>query len=382
MEFTLTREQLDETQKYNKLYNYIQQSFTKTYFAIGAEEMSFFFYGQKGALKSTFPLTKVLIDEKDFITRYFQIDFTKWTNALSKLTLSQEVNFRLTEKFLKVFISGSSDVINLGIVPCEKGSAEIDLIENFISNYEEKTKDNRKTMIFTENIISAITIASSMFSTAGNNNAVALFPNYVMYADRSLVLKAHLESRLDLSDKIVLHKYTAGVLPFLYISKPTVHFVDDYETLLWDDGQGTSMVLSSEPCEITLPTEEEALAILPQGEKGTVVVPHHELQTCLNFFNGFYEASVWKPITFRITANKEASLYYKHPTTEITKDLGVVGDMDGEFIIGSETLLKLVNKAVATVDEGFVTFTYDDEAVGVGCNIADLYEATFAKLTE
>jgi hypothetical protein len=41
-----------------------------------------------------------------------------------------------------------------------------------------------------------------------------------------------------------------------------------------------------------------------------------------------------------------------------------------------------VNRAVALTDEGFVTFTYDEEAPGVGCNIVDMYEATFAKLTE
>lgn len=73
MEFTIIREQLDEMQKYSKLYSYMQQSFTKTYFSIGEGRFSFFFYGQKGALTSTFYIDTIVGAKK-----YFQIDYNKW----------------------------------------------------------------------------------------------------------------------------------------------------------------------------------------------------------------------------------------------------------------------------------------------------------------
>lgn len=377
MEFTITREQLDDMQKYGKLYSYIQQSFTKTYFSIGKGVFSIFFYGQKGALKTTFNIDTIEGD-----TRYFQIDYSKWINALSKLSFAKEVTLKLSEKFLKVFVSGSSDIINLGIFSYEKDSSEMDTVESFIPNYIKRVSASTKNVNLTEDLISAITAASSMFSTAGNNNAIALFPHYVMYADRSIVLKANLKEQINIPSKVVLHKYTAGILPFLYSSYPLVQFAQDFEVLLWDDTNGTQLVLASEPCEITIPTEAEVTSIAPQGEKGILVVPPAELQLCLNFFNGFYEASVWKPITFMVVANKEASLHYKHSTAEISKDLGVVGDMDGEFVIGSESLLKLINKAVNTVEGGEVTFEYDADAPGVSCNIAGLFDVVFAKLVE
>lgn len=377
MEFKLSREQLDDVQKYNKMYSYLSQSFTKTYFVVGEGEFSLFFYGQKGAVKTTFKIEGI-----EGSKRYFQIDYGKWTNGLSKLSFSDEAIVRLTEKFIKLRIEGSSDVINLGIIPCDKNSAEIDIIENFIPTQEAKA-ENKKAIGLTEELIAAISITTSMFSSVGRNNAIALFKNHVMYSDRSIVLKAKLEDTLPLSDeKVILHRFTAGVLPFLFKEHPVIQFVDDFEILFWDDGGGTSLVLVSEPCEISLPTNEELQAISPGENSGVLEVPHTNLQMCLNFFNGFYEASVWKPITFQISANKEASLYYRHPTTEITKALANPGDKDGEFIVGSETLMKLVNKAVDTLDEGTVIFRYDDEAPGVSCNIASLYEVVFAKLTE
>ena len=377
MDFTLSRELLDDIQKYNKLYNYLSQTFTKTYFVIGEDKFIIFLHGAKGAIKSVFDI------EAPGKKRYFQIDYGKWLNGISKLAFSETISVRLTEKFIKLQIEGMSDTINLGIIPCENESSEAELINNFIEDRKEQEEDCK--LQITDEVVKAITSATSLFSPAGQNNSIALTKQHVLYSDRSIVLKAFMKNPLDFGnvDSILLHKYIAGLFVYIYRENPEVTFIDDYSTVCWKDGINTYLVLTSEICEIVIPTEEELKSITPVENYGTLSVSRNSLLNSLNFFNGFYEASVWKPIVFKIEGGKEANLYYRHPTTEITKSLEHAGDIDGEFIVGSDTLLKLVNRAGETEDEATVVeFRYDQTSPGVYCKIGSVYEAVFAKLTE
>lgn len=377
MKVTLNRAQLDAIQQYSKLYSHLSSAFTKSYFALGDNKFIIFFQGVKGALKTTIAV------ECSEATQYFQSDFAKLSNALSKVGFDNEVTLSLTEKQLRVLLPSSGDTINLAILKYLPTSAEAQTIQNFVESITQRVRDENTSLLVTEELLNAFSIAAAMFSSVGRNNAVAVRRSYVMYADRSIVLKAMLAEPLDISvDTIELHKFTLSTIIAAQKSNPFFQFSSDYSTLAWSDGNTTSFVLATEAIEIAIPSDDDIANIVPT-DGAVLVVDHRALQQGLNFFNGFYEATVWKPITFKIAATGEALLYYKHPSTEISKSLMASGTAPGEFIVASETIAKLVSKSVElSTDNIPVTFIYDDDAPGVSCKIGSLYDVILAKLVE
>jgi hypothetical protein len=375
MQFTLDKSQLEKLQKYHKVYSYFLPSFTKTYFSVGEGSLKIFFHGAKGALETEIECNVGGPKE------YFQTDYAKWINAISKLIMSDTLKFNLTEKFIKVSVEGSVDVINLGVVKYKEDSSEAKLIDSYLTTKTQGIVEDNISMELFPELVDALSVACSLFTTVGNNNAVSLRKDSVMYADRSIILKALFSPPLNV-EEVILHKFTAGAMLMVYKHNGRFLFGKDYSTLAWDDGEGTRFLLASEPCDISLPTEDEIKGFAPE-EGSQLVVDHKELLSGLQFFEGFYEASAWKPIVFKLTGNKEAQLYYSHPTTEIHKNLIATVDTDGEFIIGSETLGKLVSKSVDKDSSDIpVVFHYDQDSPGVACKIGDLYQVVFAKLVE
>lgn len=384
MKFKLAQNQLAVLQEKSKLYSYLSAEFTKTYFALGDGYLTIFFHGARGALKTKIATPEVKTEE----TQYFQIDYNKWLNALSKLSFADEIELSLTAKFLKIGIEGSSDSIVLGIISYEPDSSEASNISSFI---ETKTPVTKATMSLTREVADALQVTNTMFTSAGKNNAVAIRENSIVYSDRSIVLQVRVaDQSAFLQDRacVNLHKFVAGFMLQAMRFNADFSFDQDYELISWKDSD-TQVLIVSERCEIALPSDEEILMIQPNetSKKGVFSIPQHALYNSLEFFNGFYEASVWKPITFLIE-NGSAKLYYKHPTTEISKvlDAKVEIAQDGEFPIVSEMLSKLLQKAMDSASgeeaETLVTFTYDAEAPGVHCAIGSAYDVVFAKLVQ
>jgi len=381
MKITLDRAQLDEMQKHSKLYTHLSTTLTRSYFSLGDDKFTIFFQGSKGACKTTIPV------QCPDAPIFFQADYSKLSNALSKVGFSPSVTFSVTAKQLRISIDGSSDVISLAIISYPASSSEATTITSYIENKLAATND-KLSLLFGEELMDALTAAASMFTTVGKNNAIAVRADYVLYADRSIVMKARLTDPLPLTQEtVLLHKYILNTIQIVQKTNPLMVFSSDYSTLYWSD-TATNLVLASEPCDIAIPSEDDLKAIAP-NDGGTLTVEQHVLQQGLAFFNGFYEASVWKPITFRIADNGAASLYYKHPTTEISKDLGCSGSAQGEFVVASETLAKLVSKSIElSKDTAFAILNYDDVAPGVLCSIGELcpgvarYEVILGKLVE
>jgi len=374
MKFTLAQNQLAVLQEKNKLYSYLSASFTKTYFAVGEGKFSILFRGPKGAIKT---VVDILATDKQQV---FQIDYNKWQNAVSKLSFADEIHFNLTERSLKISMEGSTDSISLGIISFEDGSSEYETVTTFCEKQMATPLANE--IVCTKEIADALTITNAMFSASGRNNAVAIYGSSVLYADRSIVLNVRMPE-IHLSQAAVnLHKFSAGFMLQAMKFDSKFMFDKDYETLFWKDSN-SMVVLASEECEIAIPSEEEVKQICPANGHH-FSISSKELFAGLDFFNGFYEASAWKPITFNLGADG-VGLHYKHPTTEISKKLETKSPVaDGSFTIVSEMLSKLLSKAIdVRADETVsVDFTYDADSPGVACEMGDLYSIVFAKLTE
>lgn len=384
MKFKLAQNQLAVLQEKSKLYSYLGSEFTKTYFSLGAGNLTIFFHGARGALKTKIAAPE-LTEEK---LQYFQIDYSKWLNALSKMSFADEISFNLTGKSLKISTEGSSDSIVLGIITYGEDSSEAANISSFI---ETRKPETSAELILSKELSDAIQVTNTMFSSAGKNNAVALKADKLMYSDRSIVLQVNLSDQSSfLKDRacVNLHKFVTGFMLHAARFNNTFAFDDSYELIYWED-RDSQVLIASERCEIALPSEEEIAMIKPaeDSDKGVFSIAQRDMYTSLEFFNGFYEASVWKPITFLIEKGA-VKLYYKHPTTEISKTLDTASVevmQDGEFPIVSEMLEKLLQKAIDSAgddDNTTITFTYDADSPGVHCVIGNAYDVVFAKLVQ
>jgi len=378
MQIVLDQEKLKILQDKSKLLSYLNTAFTKTYFSIGDGKFILFFKGVKGAAKFVIPIEKAT--EKACV---FQIDYSKWLNALAKFNIfTNAIYVTLTEKSLTLKAAGGmTGVISLGIIPYDSDSPEVDVLNNFI---ESNWKEDKKITI-NEDIADAISISLSVLTPASKNNAIALTQNSVLYADRSIVLKSFCSiPPLPADCPVEMHRYSAGFILQAWKQNPEFFFSSDFSTINWKSSDGMlSCILAGEPCEIVIPTEEEIQAIKPKGNASITIEDHRDLVHALELFNGFYEASVWKPIKFTLTKNKGLQLEYKHPTIEIQKDLEVPVSEDGDFILSSENLSKLLDKASEKNNwEGVpVVFQYDEESLGVSCSIGAYFDVIFAKLS-
>jgi hypothetical protein len=384
--FTITRDQLNQLKEKNKLYSYIYSSFTKAFFKISENRFIFMLRGNNGVLQTSLSI--------DFTGEpvYYSIEYNKWQTVLQKYSESEKIDFVISKNTLKITANEDPDLINLSLNIYSPDSNEAIIIDDFIRTKREEVIQDNKCLTLNEELLSNLNFVDSLFTTQGRVNSVGLGIDSIVYSDRALVVKSYLSENFpeelfsSLSDGsgsyIYLHTAIIKLLPLLYRTNTNIYFSRDYNILYWSDDD-TEIYIASPDREVVLPTEEEFKNIQPPSGSPTFSIDSGVLSNCLEFFDGFYEGSAWKPITFNINANKDISLYYKHPTTEITKILpGAVCNTDGSFTIDSEMLKKIINRVKDSDAEEKVNITFDEDAPGVYLSAGTVdYEAVFSKLS-
>lgn len=385
MEIKLNSTNLNILKDRYKIYSYLSGSFTKSYFKIDGNSFNYYLRGSLGMMRTSFEVETTNTDKY-----YFSVDTSKWMNALQKFDYADNINITLTKSLIKINTDSSNDIINLGITTYADGSSEASILDTFIVS-NEPTFDDAK-LYLTEDLLDNLYLASSLFTIQGKVNSIGLGPRGVIYADRATILKSYFTEDLDmdifknLSEDdayIYVHNFTIGLLPLIAkLSEDNyIRFTPDYGTIYWSDDNST-IILSSEHRELSLPSDEMLDQIAPQDMEGQFDVDIEELKNDLAFFTGFYEGSVWKPITITSVANKEITLRYRHPSADITKEIpNVTCDYDGTFILESESLRKILSK-VKIKDDPTVTFSFDEESIGVRCSIGKQCDVVFAKLED
>lgn len=368
MTTTLINENLNTLRNKTKLYNYLSSYFTRAYFKVEGEEFVFMLRGQTGVLQTSLPLRTPFKGKV-----YFSVDYMKWQLALQKFEYADEVNLDFTQNLLKISSPNSSDVINLGIIYFKEDSSEATIMDKFLPTKKNEILDKKKITI-TDEIVDALNFADSLFTAQSTQvNSIGLGRKDIMYADRATVMKIYLQSSLpdhlffddegnSIGDYIFIHSLTIKLFNFLVKTSSEVYFTPDYGTLYWED-DNTQIFLVSEDRKVALPTAEEFEGIKPSSNN-EFEVNTDTLKKSLDFFAGFYEGSVWKPVTFNVIPGKEVMLYYRHPSAEITKALsGAQGNVEGAFTVDSETLKKVIGKEYSSEDQ--IVINYDEEAPGI-----------------
>lgn len=384
MKFTLTRRNLDILKNKIKLYNHISSLFTRAYFKVDSNNFTFMLRGQTGVFQTTMTLDIPLDPSEDSF--YFSIDYSKWQIALQKFENTEALNLETTSNLLKISSKDSNDLINLGLLTFKEDSSEAVVINNFIASKKAEASSFNKLTI-TPTLLNSLNFVDTLFSNQSSQvNSIGLNKKNIIYSDRATVLKINLTSDAFLENLIIpnneeyifIHSNTIKLFNLLFKTSGVMYFTDTYDDLYWED-EDSSLYMILEERKVALPTQEEFESIKPQ-DAGQFEISLGSIKNGLDFFTGFYEGSMWKPITFEIFPNKEISLHYKHPIAEITKTLNnVVGSKESIFTIDSETLRKILNRA--SENTGSVIFSYDEDAPGIYILMGNC-EAVLSKLEE
>lgn len=379
MKVTINEEQVQVFVKRMKFCNTLSGVFSRLYFKIGGGELVYLLRGGTGVYR-----IKLDVDCNDS-PRYFAVDYNKWQMALLKFDWASELVFDVKDNSLSLMSNKgrAGGVISLGISNYNSTSSEALVIEKFLETKKNELS-NGKVVEFTEEIVNDLAFADNFFAIqASKVNSVGLGKKDVLYSDRATVLKLHLSEELPDEvfenlgeDYIHIHSFTIKLLKSLTTTNSEVLFSKDFGSLYWED-EYSALFIVSEDREVAFPTEEQWEMIKPSKDCG-VIIGTELLRKGLEFFTGFYEGSMWKPISFSL-GTQESFLTYKHPTSEVVRPLeGVAGNIDGSFNVDSEALRKVVSR----IDDSKIkelNLYYDDEAPGIYIEAGDL-EAVLSKL--
>ena len=374
----------------SKLYQYLYSNLSTSYFKATSEYLSIYLKGTLGLFRVDIPC-KSDTDE----VKYFSIDFGKWSNALVKFEGCDGITLSINRNLVKISVDGSSDFITLSISSYGSDNLEVTSLDNLLEQRRENILKDDLCIEVTDEMSDDMYLANSLFIPQQDVNSIGLGKDGLIYAVRSVILKARFTNSIDekffnnldpAEDYVYLHRYLVGLFHFIQPSNPMFYFSSDYSTMYWEDDT-SAIYITQPPRELAIPSDEELSSFVPApGVGGSFSVDAEFLKNSLGFFDGFYVGSVWKPIRFESIANKEVVVRYKHPTADITKALPSMSDTDGEFVLDSDTvrkiLMKVRDKRLDKTEPLEATFTFDNEAPGVLCEIGNYYNIVFCKLND
>lgn len=390
--FELNNFNLGLLQKKNTIYSSLSSKFNNAYFKVVKGFFIFVLCSGDGIIKTTLDI------DYDGETQYFSIEYNKWVTALQKFAFADTLKFTLTKNLLRLYVDGSDDVINLSVINYDKSSVPADKIDNFLPMKKADILNCNHHLVLTTELLNDFDMMNSLFQVQSRINSIGISQTDVIYSERSVVVKAHLSEPLsdelfrdlDAEDRyIYLHSFTLKLLKELSVFSTDAYFDGNYEILYWGD-ENTELIIFSDDRNVSLPTEEQFAMIQPQNKDIYFDASVSLLNDSLGFFIGFYEGSSWKPLKFVIHKDKEIILQYTHPTTEVRKTLtGVIGETEGEFLVESETLGKIISKIKKRYDKEDVMarFVYDPKgtenpAPGIYCTVGNTFEFVICTLSE
>ena len=388
-EINFSRGNLEIFTKNNKLYSYLYNNLSRAYFKIESKKLHLYLKGADGLFRQQFSI------EYDGTPIYFSLDFSKWVNALAKFSYADNIKLEISNKqnHIRISTEDSPDVINLSIQKYKDDSSDVVTLTHNLPNTRKAIKSENLLLELNDDVIGDLNLAGSLFVTQGNVNSIGLGKTGVIYADRATILRTEFLEFLPESlftgntddGYIYIHQYILGLFGILYKENPHIYFSNDYSIIYWESDD-KELMYTSPYRELAIPTDSQLESLVPQNTDSSFDVDIETLKNSLDFFNGFYEGSVWKPITFNCVANKETVMRYKHPSADIIKALPNTCAYDGTFILDSESIKKILSKIRDKREDKEeplnVIFNFDNDSPGILCTIGNYCNVIFAKLED
>lgn len=350
----ITSTSVDRFVKNAKLFSYVMTSFSKAYCEVNKNQMVFYFKGTKSLLTFSLALESPI---KESIC--FSVDISKLLSGIRKVYIpTRPLLFIIsdTPPTVTIHTATSIDKISFSVSTYDKSTPEIASLLTFFEDKKPLFSGKSKLKI-TQALLDFATITGAYMSTINKNNAIQITPDSLMYSDRTIVIK-RFEKVLESSElqELKAHKFVLGFMDYVLMESDELLVSTSGEFVKWESIIDPSFkaILAIDPCVIGIPSDDDIQAIIPEDQDQEILeVTPADLLTSIEFFSGLFEASIWKPITF--TWKKDAGLEsvrlsYRHPTTEIEKDLifeklsGSSAATEASFTLISDSLRVLLTK--------------------------------------
>jgi len=395
---------LEKLSKNSRMFSYLMTSFTKTYGIVEQDSFTLYFKGNKSVVSMKLPL-EVPVTE----TLYFSIDINKFLSAAKKIgdTVPLKLLINTTPPSMLMTSDATNDKITFSVTFYEADSPEIAALLSF---YDDRKKqfENGEEFVADQAFLDFAHIATTYMGTINKNNSIAMFQNKLVYAHRTVVVGAKASvwqggwTWDDPEENRLLHKFILGFIDFVAAENSLFTLSTDKNLIRWVGADPTFWaILAIDPCTITIPGQSDLDMIVPDAQSVRIAtITPSRLAEAIDFFSGLFEASVWKPITFAWsndpTAGERIVLTYKHPTTEVEKELAVtsfggnLNSAEASFTLISDSLRTLLNRMT---DSGSLELRFNDlppdvmHGAGIELKYFDAsgvetYSAVLAKLAD
>ena len=395
---------LEKLSRYSRMFSYLMTSFVKTYGVIEGDKLTLYFKGNKSAVSIALPLEAASTD-----AFYFSIDINKFLSASKKIgsTMPLRLSINTTPPSMLMTSDATNDKITFSVTFFEAASPEIASLLTFYADRKSQF-DGGEEFEANQAFLDFAHIATTYMGTINKNNSIALFQDKLVYADRTVVvgMKASVWhqniSANNPDEHRLLHKFILGFIDFVALEGNTFTLSKDKNQIRWVSPDPLFWaILAIDPCTITIPNQADLELITPEGAHAkTITVKPTRMAEAIDFFSGLFEASVWKPITFNWiddpTLGQKMVLSYKHPSTEVEKELaveefdGALKVKDASFTLISDSLRTLLNRMP---DTGTLLIRFNDldsdveHGAGIELRYSDaqgieVYNAVLAKLAD
>ncbi len=400
---TIPQSSLEKLSKNFKMVSYLMTAFTKTYGVITGNTLTFYFKGNKSVVALALELDAPCASDV-----YFSIDISKFLSAAKKIGNTQPLKLliNLTPPSMLLTSDSTNDKITFSVSFYEADSPEILSLLSFYTENEPQFTNGEK-FLATPAFLDFAHIASTYMGTINKNNSIAMFQDKLVYADRTVVVSMTASvwqgSQIwkDPDEHRMLHKFILGFIDFVAADNAAFTLSTNKNLIRWTSQDPSFWaILAIDPCNITIPSQEDLENIVPEDTRThSITLKPSRMVEAIDFFSGLFEASVWKPITFTWTndnGTQRIVLSYKHPSTEVEKELTVdINDGNLSVDTASFTLISDSLRTLLTrmMDTGDITLKFNDLEVdtlhGAGVELVyrdisgtEVYRAVLAKLAD
>lgn len=395
---------IEKLSKYSRMFSYLMTSFTKTYGVIEGDNLKLYFKGNKSVVSLALPLEAPSPE-----TLYLSFDINKFLSAAKKIGSSMPLKILIntTPPSMLMTSDATNDKITFSVTFYEANSPEITPLLTFFED-KKPAFDGGEEFEANQAFLDFAHIATTYMGTINKNNSIAMFQNRLVYADRTVVVGMEASvwqggwTWSDPEENRLLHKFILGFIDFVAADNPRFLLSKDKNLIRWVSPDPLFWaILAIDPCTITIPGQEDLDGIIPEDNHvQSIFVKPSRMAEAIDFFSGLFEASVWKPITFTwtrdATLGEKIILTYKHPSTEVEKELAV-DSFDGNlpveeasFTLISDSLRTLLNRMD---DSGMLRLRFNELASdvehGAGIELIytdaagnEIYNAVLAKLAD
>lgn len=353
---TLSKEfisQIVNASRYASLMNAVNKDTKKIVFSFKKDDDSYLYY------TSSSVFGKVQLGVADVNDDFnYELDFDKFLHIINSTTDSITMTF--SESQCKI----TSDKLEVDIL-CWK----IEDNDTILSIFSEKDFNSYTDQIeLSQDLSIGLSLVNKLIGNS-KNNAVALFKNKIMYADRVQIYQKSVDlnqSNLDDKAGLVLHKNVfTSLTDLLKINKndtSTVSFKKksgDTNSFLISDSI-SKIVVSNSQAAIGLPEDDDLKRI--EGEVLSFELDQSVIIELLDFFSGFFVGTSWKPLTF---VNKDGKLHIQYCVPSVTNVYREVTDLAPDskwdkFVIDADSLANYVKN-----QSGLYSFLIEEDKQGV-----------------